>query len=80
MFGKLLQKYRAMSRQLKVVFWFSFVGFLQRGISVITTPIFTRVMSTEDYGMFSVFYAYYTVLVIVATFYLHTDVFGKMKM
>ena len=77
MFSKLWDKYKAMSRQLKVVFWFSVVGFLQRGISVITTPIFTRVMSTEDYGMFSVFNAYYTVLVIVATLYLHTEVINN---
>lgn len=77
MFSKLWDKYKSMSRQLKVVFWFSVVGFLQRGISVITTPIFTRVMSTEDYGMFSVFNAYYTVLVIVATLYLHTEVINN---
>ena len=77
MFSKLWDKYKAMSRQLKVVFWFSVVGFLQRGISVITTPIFTRMMSTEDFGMFSVFNAYYTVLVIVATLYLHTEVINN---
>lgn len=66
-----------MSRQLKVVFWFTFVGFLQKGISIITTPIFTRVMSTEDYGMFSVFNAYYTVIVIVVTLYLHMEVINN---
>lgn len=66
-----------MNKQLKVVFWFTFVGFLQRGISIITTPIFTRVLSTEDYGLFSVFNAYYMVLVIVATLYLHMGVINN---
>lgn len=66
-----------MSKQLKVVFWFTFVGFLQRGISIITTPIFTRVLSTDDYGMFSVFNAYYMVIVIVATLYLHMGVINN---
>ena len=77
MFQGLISKYHGMSRQLKVVFWFTFVGFLQRGISIITTPIFTRVLSTEDYGLFSVFNAYYTVLVIVATLYLHMGVINN---
>lgn len=77
MIKKILTKYKNMSRQLKVVFWFTFVGFLQRGISIITTPIFTRVLSTEDYGMFSVFNAYYTVIVIVATLYLHMGVINN---
>lgn len=77
MFQRLISKYHGMSRQLKVVFWFTFVGFLQRGISIITTPIFTRVLSTEDYGLFSVFNAYYTVLVIVATLYLHMGVINN---
>lgn len=71
MIGKLLGKYKSMSKQMKVVFWFTFVGFLQKGISVVTTPIFTRVLSTDDYGLFSVFNAYYTVIIIVVTLYLH---------
>jgi len=69
--GNLLSKYHNMNKQLKVVFWFTFVGFLQRGMSIITTPIFTRVLSTEDYGLFSVFNAYYAVIVIIVTLYLH---------
>lgn len=77
MIGKLLDKYKSMSKQMKVVFWFTFVGFLQRGISVITTPIFTRVLSTDDYGLFSVFNAYYTVIIIVVTLYLHMGVINN---
>lgn len=73
----LLSKYHEMNKQLKVVFWFTFVGFLQRGISIITTPIFTRVLSTDDYGMFSVFNAYYAVIVIITTLYLHQGVINN---
>ena len=77
MIQSIMKKYHGMSKQLKVVFWFTFVGFLQRGISIITTPIFTRVLSTEDYGLFSVFNAYYTVLVIIATLDLHMGVINN---
>lgn len=64
-------KYNALNIQLKVVFWFTFVGFLQRGISIITTPIFTRVLSQDEYGMFSVFSAWFYILVIVCTLNIH---------
>lgn len=54
--------------------WFTFVGFFQRGVSVLTAPIFTRVLSTEDYGVFSVYNAYSSVLVIVATLWTYQEV------
>ena len=73
----LVNRYKNMNKQLKVVFWFTAVGFLQKGISMITTPIFTRVLSTDDYGMFSVFSSYYSVLVIIATLYLHQGVINN---
>lgn len=64
-------KYNTLNIQLKVVFWFTFVGFLQRGISIITTPIFTRVLTQDEYGMFSVFSAWFYILVIVCTLNIH---------
>lgn len=73
----LIKKYSELNKQIKIVFWFTFVGFLQKGISLITTPIFTRVLSVDDYGLFSVFNAYNVVLVIVATLYLHMGVLNN---
>lgn len=81
---KLIDGYKKINIQVKVVLWFTFASFLQKGISVITTPIFTRVLSTEDYGLFSVFSSWYMVASIVATLYLHLGVlnnaFIKMKL
>lgn len=71
MLSTFLKKYNAMNLQLKVVFWFTVVGFLAKGISVITTPIFTRVLSTDEYGLFSVFSSYNTVFMCIATLNLH---------
>ena len=64
-------KYSALNVQLKVVFWFTFVGFLQRGISIITTPVFTRVLTQDEYGMFSVFSAWFYILAIICTLNIH---------
>ncbi len=71
MAGRIKQRYDNMNLQVKVVFWFTVVGFLAKGISIITTPIFTRVLTTEEYGLFSVFSSYNTVLLVVATLNLH---------
>lgn len=69
--AKIRKKYTNFNVQLKVVFWFTFVGFLQRGISIITTPVFTRVLNQEEYGMFSVFSAWFYVLAIICTLNIH---------
>lgn len=73
----MIEKYKGLNKQIKIVFWFTFVGFLQKGISLITTPIFTRILSVDDYGLYSVFNAYYTVLIIVASLYLHMGVLNN---
>lgn len=77
---KILNKYNGMSIQLKTVFWFTIVGFLQKGISVITTPVFTRILDTEQYGMFSVYSAWSEVLLIIVTLYLHMAVINNAFM
>ncbi len=41
-------KYRSLSVQAKAALWFTICSFLQKGISFITVPIFTRLMSTEE--------------------------------
>lgn len=41
--------------QVKASLWFLVCSFLQKGIAIITTPVFTRLLSTEEYGQYSVF-------------------------
>ena len=38
----LKDKYIEMSAPVKAAFWFTVCSFVQRGISMLTTPIFTR--------------------------------------
>lgn len=52
---KLKTKYDGLSIQAKASIWFIICSFLQKGITIITTPIFTRLMSTAEYGKFNVF-------------------------
>lgn len=80
MFNKLTEKYKECPVQLKVVFWFTIVSFFQKGISVVTTPVFTRILTTEQYGMFSVYNAWSNVLVIIITLNLHMSVINNAFM
>lgn len=55
MIKKIIEKYNSIPTAVKASFWFLICSFLQRGIAFITTPIFTRIMSTAEYGQYSVF-------------------------
>lgn len=77
MLHKLINKYHSLNMQFKVVIWFTFAGILQKGISIVTTPIFTRMLTTSEYGLFNVFSAWYNVFAVIATLYLHNGVINN---
>lgn len=62
---KSLEKYKSLPVQAKASFWFLLCSFLQKGISMLATPIFTRIMSTDDYGRFGVFVSWYGIITII---------------
>ncbi len=63
----LKKKYDSMSIQAKAAAWFVFCSFLQKGISFITVPIFTRLLSTEEYGTYSLYISWLQILTIITT-------------
>lgn len=73
---KILNKYLNMPVQVKAVFWLTVCTLLQKGISIITVPIFTRIMSTDDYGIFSKFISWENIIQLFTTLSLHTGVFN----
>lgn len=74
---KLLDKYNIMSIQAKAAIWFAFCSILQKGISFITVPVFTRLMSTEQYGTYSLYLSWLQILTIVTSLYLYHGVFNN---
>lgn len=64
---KVLRTYNNLPKPLKATFWFTVCMFLQKAFSMITVPVFTRLMNTEQYGEFSVFLSVFGVLVVVMT-------------
>ena len=65
------KKYKNMSLPVKAGFWFTICNFMQRGITMITTPIFTRVLSEEQYGLVSTFTSWQNVLILITTLSLY---------
>ena len=57
--------WRSLSAPIKSSIIFIIASFLSQGISFITTPIFTRLLTTEDYGIISVYNSWYSILSVV---------------
>ena len=61
------KKYNSFSEPVKASFWFTICGVFQKGISILTTPIFTRLLTTQQYGVFSVYLSWYDIISVFAT-------------
>lgn len=73
----LTSKYKNMAEPVKASFWFLLCGFLQKGISMLTTPIYTRIMTDSEYGRNSIYNSWYNVLFIFASLELAAGVFTR---
>lgn len=71
----LLKKYKGFPVQLKASLWFLMCSFLQKGISVITTPIFTRLLSSDEYGAFGAFSSWNSIISIIISMNLASGVY-----
>lgn len=74
---KLLNKYKKLSIVAKATIWYMICSILQKGISVITTPIFTRLLTSEEYGLYSVYISWENIFIIFTSLRLDYTVFNK---
>lgn len=58
--------------------WYIFSSVMVKSISVLTTPIFTRMMTTEEYGIVSTFTTWYSLLSVFCTLNLTYSI-GRAK-
>ena len=68
---------RGLSAAKKASLALIFAKFCQKGISMISTPIFTRIMDTEQYGIITNFTSWQSIILIVATLNLSQGVFNN---
>ena len=68
---KIIEKYKNLPVHLKASFWFLIAAFLQKGISAISTPVFTRLLNTEQYGQFNVFNSWLSIVTVFVSLKLY---------
>lgn len=77
MFEIVTTKYKNLSVQVKATIWFMVCSFLQKGISILTTPIFTRMLSMSEYGKYNVFNSWYGIAQIIISLNLSYGVYTQ---
>lgn len=81
MISKLKTKYSSMPVQVRASLWFLICNFMQKAVAVISTPIFTRLLSTQQYGEYNVFQSWTGIISVIVTLNLGAGVFlqGMVK-
>lgn len=74
---KLKNLYNSMSTPAKASIWFLVCNILQMGLNVLTTPIFTRIMSQEEFGITNTYNSWRSILMIFTSLNLSYGVFNN---
>lgn len=76
-FSNLVNKYTAVSEPVKASIWFTFSNILQKALSLLATPILTRILSTEQYGTFTLYQSWVSILTIFTTLNIFQNAFNR---
>lgn len=66
-FNRLKRKVLSANKFTVDTFLYTFGDFLNKGIIFLTIPIFSRILSVEDYGVLSIYQLFYSVLIVLLT-------------
>ena len=72
-----LQKYRSLSAPVKASVWALFCSVFQSAASLVTTPIFTRLLTQEEFGIYSQYSSWLAILSILVTLNLYSETYIK---
>lgn len=64
MIKKIHSKYKKLSLQVQASIWYTICNVLNKGIALLSTPFFTRLMTAAEYGKFAIFQSWYSILII----------------
>ena len=48
----------------KASFWAFVANIIQRGISILATPVFTRILTTEEYAQYTLYQSWHDIFII----------------
>ena len=64
---------QSQSRVLKAGFGYTIGNYLLKGLSFFTIPIFTRLLTTQEYGKYNVFLSYENIIFVLIGFAIHSS-------
>lgn len=67
MISKFITKYKNMPKPVKASFWYTICSILQKSITFITLPIFTRLLTSGEYGSYNVYQTWFNIIIIFTT-------------
>lgn len=76
-FLKFSNKYKSLSSPAKASMWYTLCNILQKGIAFLVIPIYTRLLTEAEYGLYSTFQSWKEIIIIFATLNLYCGVFTK---
>lgn len=74
---KLVAYYKQLQAPAKASMWFLVSAFLQKGIAMLTTPLFTRIMTEEAFGQYSVYNSWLNIVTAIASLNLAAGVYTR---
>ena len=74
---KIIKQYNSLSLQSRAAIWFVICNILVKGFNFFSAPIFASLLSSDQYGIVSVYNAYQQILVIFATLELYLAAYNK---
>ncbi|MCM1131338.1 MAG: oligosaccharide flippase family protein [Anaeroplasma bactoclasticum] len=66
-----------MPTPLKSSLWYTICNFFNKGIALLSLPIFTRILSQEEYGTYTIFQSWYSIFVIFASLNIYMSSYSK---
>lgn len=80
MLSKYINHYKDLPIQVKASLWFAICSIMQKGLSIITVPLFARLMTTEQYGNYNNYLSWYNLLLVFTSLNLFYGVFNNAMM
>ncbi len=65
---------RRLGKDIKAGIWYTVGNFVNRGIAFLSTPVFARILSMKDYGEFSNFTAWATMIVVITSLDMYASI------
>lgn len=75
--NNIIKKYKEMSKPIKASLWFTICSVIQKIISLITVPIFTRILTTEQYGIYTLYLSWHDLIIIFTSLGLYNAIINK---